>query len=200
MKNCWKVLGIRPTNNLDAIKSARRVLVKTWHPDRAESLFRKQLCDLRCAQINAAFDEAIERAKILGRYVDGSVHDTKVTPAEVKRSFARAFLSNPLTWLCASSFLIVTRRIPVLSLPAPGTLMFGLASTVALNFSRNMMRTCAANQRSNWLLLLVASAVVFLVSLHDVSARALGTLPAHIIVIGAAVALPFWIIGFRHAE
>ena len=46
-----------------AIKSARRALIKVWHPDRAETVLRKQLCDRRCAEINVAFDDAVARAK-----------------------------------------------------------------------------------------------------------------------------------------
>jgi hypothetical protein len=59
-----------------------------------------------------------------------------------------------------------------------------------------MVRTCAADQRANWLLLVIASAVVLLVSLYAGSARALGPGPAQLIVVAGVVALPLWIVGF----
>ena len=68
---------------------------------------------------------------------------------------------------------------------------------MALIFSRNMLHSCAPAQKSNWLLLVLASAIVLFISLHDVSARALGPMPAHATVIAGVIALPFWLMGFR---
>jgi hypothetical protein len=108
----------------------------------------------------------------------------------------KTFLSNPLVWFSASIALIGTEKTPI-SLPVPGTLLYGFAAIAALAFSRNMLHSCTPNQRPNWLLLVLASAALLFFSIHDVSARAFGVLPAHITVLAGVVALPFWILGFR---
>jgi hypothetical protein len=59
MKNFWEVLKLQPTTDIDAIKSARRSLIKDWHPDRASGSEQQALCNARCASINAAYDSAI---------------------------------------------------------------------------------------------------------------------------------------------
>jgi hypothetical protein len=198
MKNCWKTLGIAPTNNLDAIKNARRMLVKTWHPDLAPTEPAKEAATNRCAEINAAFDEAISRLKSLANRPP-TVHSAELTTSHESPSFARAFLSNPLVWFSASTALIATNTIPI-PVAVPGTLLYGFAAIAALAFSRNMLHNCAPNQRSNWLLLVVASAVVLFLSLHDVSSRVFGPLPAHVTVIAGVLVLPFWILGFRTSD
>ena len=195
MKNCWTVLGIKPTHDLDVIKNARRALVKIWHPDRAHSAHRN-FYTRRCAQINAAFDEAIIRMTSVA--VVGDTH----TNIEIRRegpSFARAFLTNPLVWLSASGALLLTQGV-IKAVAIPVTLFYGLGSVLALNFSRNMMRTCGRSQRSNWLLLVLASATALLISLHDMSFRTLGAVPAFISVIAGIIVLPLWIIGFGHPD
>jgi hypothetical protein len=197
MKNCWKTLGIPPTNNLDAIKNVRRMLVKTWPPDLVGTEPEKQDATNRCAEINAAFDEAISRLKSLANR--RSTQPTEIETSQESPSFARAFLSNPLVWFSASTALIATNALPI-PVVVPGTLLYGFAAISALAFCRNMLHNCAPNQKSNWLLLVIASAVALFVSLHDVSSRAFGPLPAHLTVIAGLLVLPFWVIGFRASD
>jgi hypothetical protein len=247
MKNCWKTLGIGPTGDPEAIKQARRELIKTWHPDLAQTFLRRKLCDLRCAEINAAFDEAMDKAAVFGQSVTGAAYaatgtgyvprpsyatstayavgtagyatgaayttgaryatgsgpaqstlfDTKHIPDLDDSSFLRAFLSDPLMWLYAFTILIITHRIPFISVSVLTTPMIGLGSMLGVNFSRRMMRTCAPDQRANWLLLVVASATILLVSIYGISAQALGPSAAQIIAVVAFVVLPVWLLRIK---
>ena len=63
MKNCWEVLQIQPTTDVDVIQNTRRSLIKTWHPDTASSVKEKELYNSRSAEINAACDRAMAFAK-----------------------------------------------------------------------------------------------------------------------------------------
>jgi hypothetical protein len=61
--NCWKVLGIHPTNDVETIKKAYRALIRKWHPDRVRSPEQKPEFTDRCAEINVAYDEAMNLAR-----------------------------------------------------------------------------------------------------------------------------------------
>jgi hypothetical protein len=62
MGNCWEVLGISPTNDVEAIKKAYRALIKQWHPDTVNSDEREEYTN-RSAEINVAYDDAIRLAE-----------------------------------------------------------------------------------------------------------------------------------------
>jgi hypothetical protein len=62
MKDCWAMLGISPTRDVEAIKKAYRDLVRQYHPDKARSPERVRHYTIKCAQINEAFERAIEFA------------------------------------------------------------------------------------------------------------------------------------------
>lgn len=53
-ENCWSVLGIEPTTDLQKIKQAYRRLVKQYHPDIAGHAY-----NLKCARITEAYREAL---------------------------------------------------------------------------------------------------------------------------------------------
>src|SRR5438067_2429321 len=59
MNTCWEILEISPTTDVDVIKTARRSLIKAWHPDIAGIEGDQELYTARCAEINAAFDRAM---------------------------------------------------------------------------------------------------------------------------------------------
>ena len=67
MPKCWDVLGITPTSDLKVIKEARRVLIRTWHPDVVSAPEQQSVYTARCAEINAAYDDAMKYAKIRAR-------------------------------------------------------------------------------------------------------------------------------------
>jgi hypothetical protein len=60
MRNCWDVLEIKPTSDVEEIKRARRVLVKRWHPDAVDDPLMRDEFTHRCAEVNAAYDVAMK--------------------------------------------------------------------------------------------------------------------------------------------
>lgn len=54
VEDCWQVLGIKPTDDLEEIKRAYRRLIKEHHPDIAG-----HHSTLKCAEITEAYKEAI---------------------------------------------------------------------------------------------------------------------------------------------
>jgi len=81
---CWEVLGIRPTSDLAAIKEARRVLIRTWHPDIATTPEHQAHYTARCAEINAAYEDAVKFANIRARLLE------QVADARRKRQTSQA--------------------------------------------------------------------------------------------------------------
>ena len=63
MKDCWQVLGIPSTTDVEAVKRAYRALIKRYHPDTisAGSPEMVRRYTVRCRRINQAFRQAIER-------------------------------------------------------------------------------------------------------------------------------------------
>jgi hypothetical protein len=57
--NCWKTLRINETNDKDVIQRAYRELVKQYHPDKASTPERVRINTVKCAEINAAYNEAL---------------------------------------------------------------------------------------------------------------------------------------------
>jgi hypothetical protein len=62
-KDCWKILNIPPTHDIETIKKAYRKLVKIYHPDKANTPEKVRKNTLKCAEINLAYEEALRQAK-----------------------------------------------------------------------------------------------------------------------------------------
>jgi len=62
MRNCWQVLGVQPTGDLEAVKRAWRSLVRQWHPDTVSDPELKRTHTARCIEINLAYGTAIRIA------------------------------------------------------------------------------------------------------------------------------------------
>ena len=80
MKDCWQVLGIPSTTDVEAVKQAYRALIKRYHPDTIPSgspeMVRRYT--IRCRRINQAFRQAIDRcATDATANVRTAVHDEK---------------------------------------------------------------------------------------------------------------------------
>ena len=52
--DCWSILGIEPTDDIEEVKKAYRRLIKEHHPDIAG-----HHSTLKCAEITEAYKEAI---------------------------------------------------------------------------------------------------------------------------------------------
>ncbi len=63
MKDCWQVLDIPSTTDVEAVKHAYRVLIKRYHPDTVASRAPElvQHYTVKCGRINQAFRQAIEQ-------------------------------------------------------------------------------------------------------------------------------------------
>jgi hypothetical protein len=73
LTRCWAILEIPPTHDVEEIRKARRSLMRKWHPDTVEDPAQKEEYTIRCAEINAAHDEAVRIAETTGRvYGPGS--------------------------------------------------------------------------------------------------------------------------------
>jgi hypothetical protein len=71
LTRCWAILEIPPTNDVDEIRRARRSLMRKWHPDTVKDPAQKENYTIRCAEINAAHDEAVHIAETTGRVYGG---------------------------------------------------------------------------------------------------------------------------------
>jgi hypothetical protein len=109
-KDCWTILRIAPTEDLAAIKAARRALIKVWHPDRADTPYTQQLRAGRCAEINAAFDKAVERAKSAGTRAETVRHQLPAPRHAAGRSLLRKIVTGPLKRLHGSVLSCCRRR------------------------------------------------------------------------------------------
>jgi hypothetical protein len=67
LTRCWAILEIPPTHDVEQIRKARRSLMRKWHPDTVEDPAQKGAYTIRCAEINAAHDEAVHIAETTGR-------------------------------------------------------------------------------------------------------------------------------------
>lgn len=63
MSDCWKILGLKPTTDLAAIKRAYRAKVKRYHPDTVTTPEQKRRYTIICAAINDAYREAVRQAQ-----------------------------------------------------------------------------------------------------------------------------------------
>lgn len=65
MKDCWKLLGIQPTNDVGIIRKSYLKLVKKYHPDTVPTPEQKRKYTIRCAEINNAYKEALNQAQFI---------------------------------------------------------------------------------------------------------------------------------------
>jgi hypothetical protein len=120
---CWDVLGIPPTSDLKVIKEARRVLVRTWHPDVVSSLEDQSRHTARTAEINAAYDDAVKFAKIRARLLAENETVKGTSPSYDFSSFSSNRMAE---FVCAIVFfvaLIFLKYVPVIILMGVGLVL-----------------------------------------------------------------------------
>ena len=64
-KSCWNILGIKETNDISAIKTAYRNLIKEYHPDKCQAPEKIRKNTIKCVEIIQAYKTAIELAKTI---------------------------------------------------------------------------------------------------------------------------------------
>jgi hypothetical protein len=141
---CWDVLGIEPTSDLKAIKEARRVLIRTWHPDVVSRPEDRSRHTARTAEINAAYDDAVKFAKIRARLLAEN-ETARRTPQP--HHFSSLGSNRTAEFVCAILFffsLLFLKYVPVIILFA-----IVLAIAAAINsvlyflFCRPLIRVLA---------------------------------------------------------
>jgi hypothetical protein len=95
MTNCWAILEIAPTHDVDEISKARRALMRKWHPDTVTDPNRQNEYTIRCATINAAYDEAVKIAEIRERVLRSAASTIDFDTFELRHS--PGFGSRPYT-------------------------------------------------------------------------------------------------------
>ncbi len=92
MKSCWKILGIEPTTNTQAIKKAYRELVKKYHPDRARSPEKVRHFTIKCAEIIEAYRQAVQESAKVGMADSISAVNNAHRPARAARRTRASWL------------------------------------------------------------------------------------------------------------
>jgi len=108
--DCWKILGIDKTVDINVIKSAYRDLIKKYHPDTVQAPEKIRKYTIRCAEIIQAYKDAIKYAES-NQYSAQTIPSISITlpePRVVKRSgiFARAFAGILLILLISPAILV----------------------------------------------------------------------------------------------
>lgn len=87
MKDCWKILGIEKTKDVQKIKKAYRELIKRYHPDTVRSPEKIRRYTIKAVEIMQAYKQAIEYANShesvpKPRTVKGATSDKKISRAK----------------------------------------------------------------------------------------------------------------------
>jgi preprotein translocase subunit Sec63 len=128
MKSCWELLQITPTNDVEVIKRARRLLIRKWHPDLVASAEEKRNHTARCAEINAAYEQAVRFAKVWNRGVSAPV------PKANRTVHTGAHLLVLILTVAATALLIIGFRFLISVFFTDAGSMFGGEICFILNF------------------------------------------------------------------
>lgn len=198
---CWDVLQIQPTIDVEAIKSARRTLMKSWHPDVAGVAEEKAAYNARCAQINAAYDDAVRFAKAwrppTRRDADPSEKKNPSTHSYIQR---RPFASGQAILLSFIFFFVFASRAgfrlfvlmsffaaALAFVTALDWFLFRFAIQPVLSSAPDPFHTTGA-----WLMLAVTNIAVLSFGLAEISFLLFGFIGGGIFDVTVGVALPLW--------
>jgi hypothetical protein len=134
MTNCWAILEIAPTHDFDEISKARRALMRKWHPDTVRDPARQNEYTIRCATINAAYDEAVKIAEIRERIFRPSAPPIDFDAFELRHS--AGFGSRPYT---EATYKLVSRGLFVVVIFFLGFRIFLPILFVAIVFGAGLV-------------------------------------------------------------
>lgn len=100
IKNYFKILGIKPTNSIDKIKTAYKKQLLLWHPDRI-NITRKNYndADVQTKKINEAFNFIKDNIKYNTEF-DKIVSDYEITlNNEEINNIRNRVISSNIEWL-----------------------------------------------------------------------------------------------------
>jgi hypothetical protein len=199
MKNCWGVLQMQPTNDVDAIKRARRSLIKEWHPDIAVSAEDKQRRTSRCSEINAACDEAVRLANGWKRTPadpDADRETTIPTHRIVRTSFAVKHFS--LLFVLGLVLFIVALRVMFPAVVVLITFLIGVGLIGFIDLLlfwlliKPLLSKIGLQQIPAWFLLLLANILISRLWLSQIGDRLFGEVLGPAFSLGIVVAVPLW--------
>jgi hypothetical protein len=206
MKNCWGLLQMQPTNDVEAIKRARRLLIREWHPDIATGAEDKQRRALRCSEINAACDEAVRLANGWKRTPADPVisREAAIPRHHITRT---SFTVNLFSWLFAIGILlcILFARfifgflfffMPFLV----GASLIGFIDLLLFRLVikrlllRSIRRTSVGEYQDTlaWFLLFFANIVILRFWLSQVGDRLFGEVLGPVFTLGIVIVVPLW--------
>jgi hypothetical protein len=186
MKNCWKILGIEPTNDAEVVKKAYRTLMKRWHPDTVMDPEIRKEYTTRSAEINAAYDEATRFAESWAPGMSTSPGATDAaTPGHIYSVRYEVGGTGCLTFFVL--IVVFYGMIRYLSAAWMMSFISGLVASAILNtaFYRVVMKRRPAPRNVNWLLLMVMNAAI--AGLY----QSVGGNPAF--AAGIALTIPLWV-------
>jgi len=202
MKTCWDILEIAPTIDSDAIKSARRSLMKSWHPDVAGAVDEKAAYNARCAEINAAYDQAMTFAKAWRPYRTNAKHSE--APRVQRFSVAREhpFASIEVLAAFGMMFFILASRsgFRLFLLLVPFAFAAGLIAVIDWLLLQLAIRPALPvatppqyKKAAAWLLLTTVNIFVLRFGLAEIASLLFGFIAGPIFDITVGLAIPLWV-------
>jgi hypothetical protein len=165
---CWDILGITPTSDLKLIADTRRGLIKKWHPDTVENVEEKANYTSRCAEINAAYDDAVKFASIRARLL-AQIADTKAKPEPLTTYSYESRLMEMLVsfamFIALFGLVRFTRFVVPMVTFTMGLLVAGVLDAVLFLIYRSLLRAIARRsqyvrpheQKLAWSLLFISN-------------------------------------------
>ena len=203
MKTCWDILEIAPTIDSDAIKSARRSLMKSWHPDVAGAVDEKAAYNARCAEINAAYDQAMTFAKAWRP--PARTDATNSEAPRVHRSslvITHPFASIEVLAVVAMMFFILASRsgfrlflmlVPFALAAAVIAVIDWLLLQMAIRPALPVATPRQYKKAAAWLLLTTVNIFILRFGLAEIASLLFGFIAGPIFDITVGLAIPLWI-------
>jgi hypothetical protein len=202
MKKCWDILEIAPTIDIDAIKSARRSLMKSWHPDVAGAIDEKAAYNARCAEINAAYDQAVNFAKAWRPYrtnVANSeaprVHRVSVARTDPIASIEVLAAFGMMFFILASrsGFRLFLFLVPFAFAAGLIAVIDWLLLQLAIRPALPVATPPPYKKAAAWLLLTTVNIFVLRFGLAEIASLLFGFIAGPIFDITVGLAIPLWI-------
>ena len=198
MKTCWEILEIPPTNDVEAVKRAHRVLMKRWHPDTVMDPSKKAEYTTRSAEINAACDEATKVATNWSPIPTGAPGSDAGRPPfrvyNVRYDFAQIGCLSLIAFFVV--LVAIVRLLPLASMFAfaaglmVAAFLDGIFYLAAVRLIVSSIQSAKTRRFVGWLLLLGFNAVIAQQVLPRLTTSGAFNL-------GFLLALPLWILRRR---
>jgi hypothetical protein len=206
MHSCWQILEIEPTSDSEVIGKARRRLIRKYHPDTSSDEGETARLTARCAEINAAHDQAVQLAAIRRRILhQPRGQDPHVSYTREPLGFS--FSSQPviaMAILLIVIFLFAFRRWIVALFPLAAMLAgAGVMACIDLVLYWMVFKRLPFSKSLGGLewppsvvamsLLMGGNTIIVLLWLAGLADRIFSTVSAPLFSVGALLAVPGWL-------